>query len=394
MIVSLHINSLLTLGGVAVALTLSLILYFFHQGNRPANKCLSFILFVSSILALLNVFLNEEVISLSVLYASYSLQFLIGPIFYFYTRLMIQSDYQWKKEQLWHLLPMILSFTVWQYQSYYSGNTIQVRNCLWVMEDCSVLYQGRFIHRVAAITLVLIYSVASLSFLKTHQNVIKNSYSAIEEVNLNWLKVIISITLAYALCGMILEVYINITGLQNWTPVARTSIFSSAPLIMSLFIGYFGLLQRKIVLDNGPTELFSEQLPLPNKKYQTSSLTEDRAKIIWKNLQEYMTKEKPYLQASLKIADLADSLHIATNHLSETINGYANQSFYEFINIYRIDEAKRLLRDNSSNYLSVTDIGFQSGFNSNSTFFSHFKKHQMQTPREYRKVHKTDSSTI
>lgn len=77
-------------------------------------------------------------------------------------------------------------------------------------------------------------------------------------------------------------------------------------------------------------------------------------------------------------------LRLLRPYPSEIINGFAQQSFYEFINQHRGEEATRLLTDDSQRHLSVTDIGLQAGFNSNSTFFTHFKKRLQQTPRQYR----------
>tara|TARA_B100001996_G_C18421576_1_gene500912 strand:+ start:89 stop:388 length:300 start_codon:yes stop_codon:yes gene_type:complete len=97
-----------------------------------------------------------------------------------------------------------------------------------------------------------------------------------------------------------------------------------------------------------------------------------------------MQSYQPYLEPGLKISQLASALEVSVNHLSETINGYARLSFYDYINSLRIAEAKALLHSTDMAHLSVTDIGYQSGFNSNSTFYTHFKKMTGVTPRQYR----------
>jgi AraC-like DNA-binding protein len=386
MLITLHISSLLTIIAITITLMLSFLLYFLHKGNQRANKVLSLILGVSSFLALLDILNNEQATSSSLLYSIYSLQLIIGPSLYFYTRLMTQANFKWHIVQLWHILPIILSFIIWQLQpGYYLSNGIESINCYWVTNNCSILYQGRFIHRFAAIISALVYLTASLHTLRAHQKNIKNSYSAIEEVNLNWLNVYIYTMFTLTLWALLFEIYINITGALN-KDTSGLSVYSSIPLLTSLFIGSFGLFQRKILLEHVIEEDISFSPAATNKikKYKTSSLTEEGAKNIWVNLQKYMLSENPHLEASLKVSDLAQKIDVPTNHLSETINGYAKQSFYEFINQHRIEEASRLLRGKEFISLSITDIGYQSGFNSNSTFFSHFKKIQGKTPREYR----------
>lgn len=137
------------------------------------------------------------------------------------------------------------------------------------------------------------------------------------------------------------------------------------------------------IASQSPANLASAS-QINKKKYQTSSLTESCASILWQQLQDVMHREQPYLEPGLKISSLATRLDVSVNHLSETINGYAKLSFYDYINALRIEEASRLLLSHQQSHLSVTDIGYQAGFNSSSTFYTHFKKSTGCTPRQYR----------
>jgi AraC-like DNA-binding protein len=60
-----------------------------------------------------------------------------------------------------------------------------------------------------------------------------------------------------------------------------------------------------------------------------------------------------------------------------------NKHFSEFINTYRIDFAKKLLKET---YLKIEAIAYDSGFNSLSTFNTVFKKETGFTPSKYRKI--------
>jgi len=300
---------------------------------------------------------------------------------YFYTRLLTKKDFRWKRQHILHLLPMITSLFIWQLQSSLLAiNGVNYVNCNWASEQCSVLYQGRFIYRVATYISLFVYLSISLAILRAYLRHIKNSCSAIEEINLNWLKILIGALLFYTILASLREIYGSLTvDLPLYYPI---------PLFFSIFMASFGILQRKIPQENLTQENLTQQkqsLPLGNeKKYETSSLTQEGAKLIWCSLQQHMKIQKPYLQLGLKIANLASQMGVSTSHLSETINGRTKQSFYEYINIYRIVEAKRLMIDNSLDHCSITDIGYQCGFNSNSTFFTYFKKYQKQTPRQFR----------
>ena len=73
--------------------------------------------------------------------------------------------------------------------------------------------------------------------------------------------------------------------------------------------------------------------------------------------------------------------------LSRILNQHFGKNFFEFINGYRVEEAKRLLRDPDQQTASMLDILAAAGFTSKSTFNSIFKKHLGQTPSQYRQEH-------
>jgi AraC-like DNA-binding protein len=62
-----------------------------------------------------------------------------------------------------------------------------------------------------------------------------------------------------------------------------------------------------------------------------------------------------------------------------------NKHFFDFINEYRINDAKKLLKDPTKKEITVLEILYQVGFNSKSSFYTAFKKATNQTPTAYRK---------
>jgi len=73
---------------------------------------------------------------------------------------------------------------------------------------------------------------------------------------------------------------------------------------------------------------------------------------------------------------------ISAHQLSEILNTQLNQNFYAFLNGYRIEEAKRLLRDQQ--HLSIAAIAYEVGYNSHSSLYHHFRKITGVSPGEYR----------
>ena len=87
----------------------------------------------------------------------------------------------------------------------------------------------------------------------------------------------------------------------------------------------------------------------------------------------------------LNINKLANSIGVSSHQLSQFINRTYDKKFYDFINFYRVEEAKVLLTDTSKNNLKIEAIGEAAGFNSRATFFSVFKKFTGKTPSVFKK---------
>ncbi len=101
-------------------------------------------------------------------------------------------------------------------------------------------------------------------------------------------------------------------------------------------------------------------------------------------LESTMETERPYLNQNLSFERLAEKLDIPVKELSNAINRHYEVNFYEFINNYRIQEARRMLEDPAENDKSITNIFYDAGFNSKSVYNTLFKKKFNKTPSQYR----------
>lgn len=127
-----------------------------------------------------------------------------------------------------------------------------------------------------------------------------------------------------------------------------------------------------------------EEDQLTTKKYEKSTLTNERSERYLNKVLEYMKERKPFTDGELSLQRLAGSLSIPPHHLSQVINERLGQTFSDFINSYRVEEAKQRLKDPAFKHLSLLGIGIEVGFNSKSSFNSVFKKHTNMTPSEFR----------
>ncbi len=102
------------------------------------------------------------------------------------------------------------------------------------------------------------------------------------------------------------------------------------------------------------------------------------------DLLELMQQEKPFLSGDLTLDKLAKLLNTNRTYLSQTIKENTSSSFNDFVNEYRVDEARRMLSESEFEHLSIEGIANSVGFNSKSTFNKSFKQFTGITPSYFR----------
>jgi len=125
-------------------------------------------------------------------------------------------------------------------------------------------------------------------------------------------------------------------------------------------------------------------------KYQNKELLAKEIKELDEQIRSLMITESSYKNANLTMPDLAKTLKVSPQKLSQFLNDNLDKSFSVFINEYRIDLAKqKLLSDKRITMEVLSEI---CGYNSTSTFYSTFKKNTGVTPAIYRKQNITIKS--
>ena len=119
------------------------------------------------------------------------------------------------------------------------------------------------------------------------------------------------------------------------------------------------------------------------EKYASKKINEKEANRLISELNNAMLKNQFHKNTEVKLNDIAKELNISSHQLSQLLNDNLGKSFALFINEFRIEEAKQILKEN--NQYTLEAIGFESGFSSKSTFYATFKKLVGKTPAEYKK---------
>jgi len=130
-------------------------------------------------------------------------------------------------------------------------------------------------------------------------------------------------------------------------------------------------------------ELLSDILVITELAYAKSKLigVDNDAKI--KQLKQLMEVDKHFQNEDLNLSTLAESLELSSHQLSELINSHFGYGFPRYIREQRIEEAKRLLIDQRQ--ASILAISMETGFKSQSNFYTAFKEITGLSPGQFRK---------
>lgn len=220
----------------------------------------------------------------------------------------------------------------------------------------------------------IIYVSVSLFSLKKYRKESETFSSDIRSIDLRWLEYII-----YVLFFTTISIAIyNLT--TNSPRIGQTA---NTLFLAVIFIVAYGAVRQKEIFPAGytPEEKSGKILTESRTKVVDSVIMED----IKNRLLILMESERPYTDPEINLVKLACMLKIRPHQLSYVINNSFNENFFSFINRYRIKLAKRLLKDEKFGRFSILAVGYESGFNSKSSFNGTFRKITGYTPSEYRK---------
>ncbi len=343
---------------------------FQKRGGRTSNLMLAIFL-----LTQVGMYLNGMVYRywgffyvnfVHVFYLFEGLVFLAAPAFYLYVKSVAFSDFRLTPKDLLHLLPFVVMrlYLVFAFHMY-SADTKRI-----LLAYNPLMTEQLWMIVLAAMFLSLfIYNVASLRIIREYRAAIREEYSSIQSINLEWLNLLLYAFLVAWLTSVV--VYIA----RFFTPIDPHPFFLANSIAFFIF---FNIIFYKALIQ---PELFSGVEEKP--KYQSSTLTTAEADQFAAALQSHMEQNKPYLNPTISLRDLAGQLKIPPRHLSQIINDRLHQNFYDFISRYRVEEAKRIFSDPSKDK-TVLEVLFEVGFNSKSSFNTAFKKFTNMTPSKFK----------
>ncbi len=288
--------------------------------------------------------------------------FLFGPLLYFYCRHLIFAEIPREGNKWPHFIPALI------YSGIELSFVLSGENYFAAMHPGGLYYWHAFVEGSALIQNVL-YFLATIKLMRVYR---RQRCENLGSAALGYLRpIILSISIILLLW---LYAYVSwVFFIPQWlTWVSYLSIWLMLVSITYL-LSYFAIYQP---------EAFRKRL-LEKRSLKNGADLDIAA---WHSrIPQYMADKKPFLDAKLSLHQLAEQLTISPHTLSRIINTGYEKNFSDFVNHYRVEEFKRLLKETDATNWTLLAIAFEAGFNSKTTFNTVFKKTTGMTPDAYRK---------
>lgn len=301
----------------------------------------------------------------------FGMMLLFGPLFYFYSKSVIDNSFHWKKKYWLHFLPYLLQVVLnlplllassefWQqfFSDYLSGN-LPVRSL------------EKIIFAVQDIQL-LIYLVITYRWLnKAKSNYGNAQYIISISSRTKWLK-----ELAWCLSLFLMTVfglYLFVLVVGKYNPVTNYTYTIITSCII-YFMAYKMILKPELIILDF-TKKYKAYKPFDNA---------DGDDYVQK-IKTLLEEKKIFTSAELKLATIAEELGLPQHQLSKLINEKFGKSFNDLINEYRVQEFIARVNQPEFQSYSIFGVALDVGFNTKSSFNSTFKKITGKTPSEFRK---------
>ena len=345
-----------------------------HKKGKPLSNRVLGIFLLAMAFVLMNFVLSREnrlpSSFLIVFLLMNAFSFLMGPLLYFYVRSVVYKDFNWRWGHLVHAVPLAL------YLLSLAVTAVFDPASLIGIDSLRAGFFGTIIMPVFTGIIsfqLLSYLAASLWALRSYRARLRDSHSSLDKLSLHWLQLIIGGIGIIWVIGAVNS--LAAMGAREGEPWPWLSIVNMLIIFgIANIIIFRGLKQPELFLG-------IEEKP----RYEKSPLTDDESERLATALRDFMRSKRPHLVAGLSLSDLAKEMAVTPRALSQTINSRLGKNFLDFINSYRVDEARNLLSKSGANGRTILEIAYESGFNSKSVFNKAFKKHAGIAPKEFRK---------
>jgi AraC-like DNA-binding protein len=340
--------------------------------NNLANRILSSFFFLVSVLILFQYLLKYELwlfIHPVALFIPDLINIAIGPVLYLYSLQLIFK--KWANVNFLHFIPLFFLAAYFYFFEIQPEETFDYSDYI----DTA--------GHVFTLTLILLSNITYLVlFFRNYQKCRLEQKQETDKIK-RWLQILLVFFILQLFINLFIwclhfYLMLNAGGDKINARAVKDVIFIVLNAVIVITSGFFVFANPEVITSLG--------VKISNRiKSKVFVIDENEASNHVTRLEKLMEDEKIYLDPQLNEKMLADKLNLQSYYLSKLMNEYIKCSFNEYINKARIEETKRLLESEKTRELTLYAIAVDSGFNSESVFYSNFKKYVGMTPNQYKK---------
>ncbi|MDY8136445.1 helix-turn-helix domain-containing protein [Aquimarina sp. 2201CG5-10] len=308
---------------------------------------------------------------------SYLFIHLIGFLFYYFVILYTNATINWKK---WLLIIIGYTFLRWTFFfPLFKYETLQ--EFMDFVEGSGYNKWLEWEYILMSLLNILLFIWA---FFRLKESPLVLDLNEKQALQYKWIKLVL-IAFVLLQTGILISDIIGSFKIENYEMFEDYEIymkFETLMIAIFFFIFSFSIMHFPVFAFTGD---FEDLPKVVKKKYAKSSLTDSSA--LFDKIKSLVKDEKLYLDFDIKLNMIAEKLGESIHHISQAINQNAEMSFPDFINSFRIEEAKQKLLESKPD--TIFAISLDVGFNSKAAFYTAFKKVTSQTPTEFKKSNRT-----
>jgi AraC-like DNA-binding protein len=362
---------------VLLFVLLSIFLLTVKTNKKLSNQLLASFLIITAVDISFFFYRNFIEFPLSIEMLRMQLSSFKDPLLFLYILSIIYSDFKLKIKHLILALPWLIIIIILM-PNFFLVSPVEQTN---FMSNFSETNEFKFIDIFSKI-LEIVYIIAEIYYVLRYRKLLLENYTGKEAYdNYRWVKQL----LIFILIGQFLTFIKGYLRDYTHLDIEFVDVFRIILLAFGLFFSFW--LVFKALLSPKLFRGIDVKLQLSKEMLSKSDGNTIKNEQI-EQLKSYMKTEEPFLEPSLTVKSLSQQIDIPHRDLSILINQELGQHFFDFVNAYRIEKAKSILKDPSKKKHTVLEILYEVGFNSKSSFNTAFKKHTKQTPTAFRKSQK------
>jgi len=312
----------------------------------------------------------------------YPVFYLPGAMLYLYIRKNIINESNLREIDLIHLIPFFIAIVnISPYYLIPFSEKLSYANEIIEKTDFSRFNSFHLIYPfklTAVFRLILFFGYVLLNtiiLLQYWKKENENKYSSFNKNLFKWLSFLNLSGFVFIIC-----LYVLTEKYYLFLEIEKTAINSNPFTILAGLT----LFMIPFVLIFFPQIVYGQSLSIPYQSKQQNSLTEtDFLNELASRISHYFKTEKPYQNINFSLDDLSKTLDTPKHLIYKTFNKVLKIKFTELRSNYRVEHAKKMLKNQKSEALSLKEIWINSGFSSKTNFFTTFKEETGFTPTEY-----------